>query len=181
MTAVPPARGDEPASGEDRRMVVLGRITGLFGVRGWVKVHSETSPRENILAYRNWLLRDGEGFTTHKLEQGNAQGKGVVAKLADCNDRDQAALLVGRSIEIPRSELPQPEPDEYYWTDLEGLAVVTLEGVELGIVDHLFETGSNDVLVVQGERERLLPFTAAVIQRVDLAGGRIVVDWDPDF
>lgn len=181
MTAAAPARGEAPASGDDRRMVVLGRIVGLFGVRGWVKVYSETSPPDNILEYRTWLLRDGDQLVAHKLEQGQAHGKGVVARLAGCNDRDQAALLVGRTIEVPRSELPPPEADEYYWTDLEGLQVATLEGVELGSVDHLFETGSNDVLVVQGDRERLIPFTAAVIQEVDMAGRRIVVDWDPEF
>jgi 16S rRNA processing protein RimM len=181
MTAEPPARGEDPASGDDQRLVVLGRIVGLFGVRGWVKVHSETSPPENILTYRTWLLRDRGQLAAHKLEQGNAHGKGVVARLAGCTDRDQAALLVGRTIEAPRSEFPPPGEDEYYWTDLEGLTVFTLEGVELGKVDHLFETGSNDVLVVQGERERLLPFTAAVIQEVDLTGRRIVVDWDPEF
>ena len=181
MTAVPPARGENPASGDDPRLVVLGRIVGLFGVRGWVKVHSETSPPDNILAYRTWLLRDRDQLVAHTLEQGQAHGKGVVARLAGCNDRDQAALLVGRTIEVHRSELPRPEADEYYWTDLEGLTVSTLEGVELGTVDHLFETGSNDVLVVKGERERLVPFTGAVIQRVDLTGRRIVVDWDPEF
>lgn len=181
MTAEAPVRGEDSASGDDRRLVVLGRIVGLFGVRGWVKVISETSPRDNILAYRTWLLRNGDQLVAHKLEQGQAHGKGVVARLAGCNDRDQAALLVGRTIEVPRSELPPPDADEYYWTDLEGLQVATLEGVELGTVDHLFETGSNDVLVIKGERERLVPFTAAVIQRVDLESRRIVVDWDPEF
>jgi len=82
MTAEPPARGEDPASGDDQRLVVLGRIVGLFGVRGWVKVHSETSPPENILTYRTWLLRDRGQLAAHKLEQGNAHGKGVVARLA---------------------------------------------------------------------------------------------------
>jgi len=181
MAAAPPVRGELPALGDEQRLVVLGRIVGLFGVRGWVKVFSETAPRENILSYRTWLLRSGEGVTPYKLEQGKAHGKGVVAKLAGCDDRDQAALLVGSTIEASRAEFAPAGENEYYWTDLEGLNVVTLEGVELGRVDHLFETGSNDVLVVQGDRERLLPFTATVIHQVDLPGRRMVVDWDPDF
>jgi 16S rRNA processing protein RimM len=166
----------------DDGMIILGRISGLFGVRGWVKVYSHTSPRDGILRYKTWYLHQDGGWQAHKLAAGQAQGKGVVAKLAGFEDRDQAAALVGIDIAITRDQLPRLEPGEYYWADLEGLRVENLEGVDLGVVSHLFETGANDVLVVKGERERLIPYTMGeAVKEVDLQAGRILVDWDPDF
>lgn len=164
-----------------RRQVVLGRIAGVYGVRGWVKVISHTAPPANLLDYPRWMLRQGEETQPFSLEEGRPHGKGLVAKLQGCNDRDQAALLVGREIAVDRDELPAAGPDEYYWTDLEGLRVVNREGIDLGRVDHLFATGANDVMVVQGERERMLPFIAAVVLGVDLSQGLVTVDWDADF
>lgn len=162
--------------------VVLGRVSGLFGIHGWVKVFSHTEPRENIATYRSWHLQCNGEWRTARVEQGRRHGKGVVVKLAGIEDRDQAAALIGCDIAIDRAQLPPLPPGEYYWTDLEGLRVVTLEGTELGRVSHLFATGANDVLVVKGERERMLPFVQPdVIRRVDLEQGLIEVDWDPDF
>jgi len=159
-------------------MVVLGRITGVYGVRGWVRIFSDTEPRENILRYSPWYV-DGE---PRKVAEGRRHGKGLVARLQGCDDRDQAAALVGREIAIRRDQLPPPSADEFYWADLEGLRVVTLDGVALGEVSHLFATGANDVLVVRGERERLLPFVwGPVIADVDFGAGLIRVDWDPEF
>ena len=81
-----------------------------------------------------------------------------------------------------RDALPKPAPGELYWSDLEGLRVRTVEGRELGTVSHLFETGANDVIVVKGDRERLIPFLRdSVVREVDLAAGTMIVDWDPDF
>jgi len=83
---------------------------------------------------------------------------------------------------VPRSALPAAGEDEYYWSDLEGLRVETLEGVDLGTVDHLIETGANDVLIVRGDRERLIPFLRpSVVREIDLVAARIRVAWDPDF
>lgn len=165
----------------DPKWVILGRVTGLFGVRGWVKVFSETVPRTNILDYPVWYLKRSGGWREYGLEEGHPQGKGIVARLAGCDDRDQAALLTGSEIAVPREQLPQAGEDEYYWTDLEGLRVSNLQGADLGRVDHLFETGSNDVMVVRGDRQRLIPFIGSVVRRVDLDEGSIVVDWDPEF
>jgi len=162
-------------------MVTLGRITGLFGVRGWVKIFSDTSPRTNILHFPCWHLCAAGKWTEHRLMQGRAQGKGVVALLEGFDDRDKAAQLVGAEIAIPRDQLPVATPGEYYWTDLEGVGVVTLEGVDLGRVESLFSTGANDVMVVKGERERLLPFIASTVIEVDLVQRIITVDWDPEF
>ncbi|MCP5142064.1 MAG: ribosome maturation factor RimM [Gammaproteobacteria bacterium] len=167
-------------------MLVLGRISGLHGVRGWVKVFSFTDPRENIVHYKTWQVRVGNDWREFKVEQGQANGKGVIAKLVGIDDRDVAATLIQADIAIRRDELPPLPEGEYYWADLEGLRVVTLDGVELGEVSHLFDTGANEVLVVQGDRERLIPFTIGeeegyAVKRVDLDEGLIEVDWDPDF
>lgn len=114
--------------------------------------------------------------------EGRQHGKGVIALLADCSDRDQARALTGCEIGISRDALPAAQPGEYYWHDLQGLKVVTLAGEALGSVDHLIETGANDVLVVKGDRERLIPFVMGqVIVQVDLEQGEIRVDWDREF
>lgn len=169
--------------GDGQRFVTLGRITGAFGIQGWVKVHSDTSPRENIVTYSPWYLeRDGRR-EAWQVRGGRLQSRSVIAKLAGCNDRDMADRLAGAMITVPRSLLPETtEPGEFYWADLVGLDVVTVDGVELGRVRGLFETGANDVIVVDGERERLVPYIwQQVVREVDLAEGRMVVDWDPDF
>jgi 16S rRNA processing protein RimM len=166
----------------DDEMIILGRISGLFGVKGWVKIYSHTSPREGILRYKTLYLKQDGSWQAFELAAGQAQGKGVVAKLAGYDDRDQAASLIGVDIAIKRDQLPPLQAGEYYWTDLEGLRVENLEGVDLGVVSHLFETGANDVLVVKGERERLIPYTQGMaVKEVDLQAGRILVDWDPEF
>lgn len=116
------------------------------------------------------------------LAEGRRYGKGILARLAVCNDRDRARDLIGSDIAVRRSELPDPGRDRFYWADLEGLTVRNRDGVELGVVDHLLETGANDVLVVKGERERLIPYVrGAVVVSVDLEQGVILVDWDPEF
>jgi 16S rRNA processing protein RimM len=162
------------------RRISVGRVAGLFGVNGWVKVHSHTRPREAILNYRPWHIT--VGGTTRKFDvlEGRQQGKGLVARLTGCDDRDAAAELVGAEIAIDATQLPATGEREYYWADLEGLRVVNGAGVELGRVSHLFETGANDVMVVLGERERLIPFGSAVVKEVDLDSGVIRVDWDAE-
>jgi 16S rRNA processing protein RimM len=165
--------------GEPKR-VVLGHIAGVYGVQGWVKVRSETDPRDSILRYSPWLIGDSE--VPRRVAEGRIHGKGLVARVAGCDDRDQAAALVGLEIAVTRDRLPPPKADEFYWIDLEGLEVRTLEGTSLGVVDHLFSTGVNDVLAVVGERERLLPFAwDSVVRSVDFERRLIEVDWDPDF
>ncbi len=167
---------------DESQFVVLGRITGAHGIRGWVKVYSETRPRDGILGYSPWFLRRNGQWVPFEVSEGRLQGKGLVAQLEGCGDREAAIALKGAEIAIPRARLPEPEAGEYYWADLIGLAVETTSGVSLGRVDHLLETGANDVLVVRGDQERLVPFVPdQVVVEVDLKGGRLVVDWDPDF
>jgi 16S rRNA processing protein RimM len=161
-------------------MVILGHISGVLGVRGWVKVFSETEPRENILDYATWYLGNAE--VPYTLAEGRRHGKGVIARLESCDDREQAIALVGQRVAVRRDQLPPPSTDEFYWADLEGLSVETVNGEPLGLVDHLMATAANDVLVVKGERERLIPFLwASVVKAVDFDRGLITVDWDPDF
>lgn len=167
--------------GAPDRRITVGRIAGLFGVRGWVKVYSHTRPREAILNYSPWLVTIGGSERTLELAEGRVQGKGVIARLEGVADRDQAAVLVGAEIAVGRAQLPAPAANEYYWAELEGARVIDQRGTELGRVSHLFETGAHDVLVVRGETERLIPFGGSVIKRVDLANGVIHVDWeDPE-
>jgi 16S rRNA processing protein RimM len=159
----------------------LGRISGLFGVQGWVKVFSDTRPREAIVNYSPWLVKVGGTWREIKVEDGRAQGKGVVVKLAGFDDRDQASGLVGAEIAVKIERLPPPRKSEYYWVQLVGLEVINLEGRRLGKVSRLFETGANDVIVVRNGRERWLPATPNVIRDVDLRAGVLRVDWDADF
>ncbi len=163
-------------------MVVMGRVAGLFGVRGWLKIHSDAEPREGILDYSPWFIKRAGVWEKHELQAGHPQGKGVVAQLRNFADRDQAAELLGCDIAVRRDQLPELPAGEYYWNDLQGLRVENLDGVELGRISHLIETGANDVIVVTGERERLIPYTRGIaVRRVDLAAGLMIVDWDPDF
>jgi len=166
----------------DQRRVVLGKVGGLYGVRGWVKLWSFTDPVENLLDYQQVELgREGD-WRPARLVEGRRQGQALVARFDGCADRDQAAALVGAEVSVMRDRLPEPGAGEYYWADLVGLAVVTTGGVELGRIENMMATGANDVMVVKGDRERLVPFLPGqYVHEVDLAGGRIVVDWDPEF
>lgn len=165
------------------RLLLLGKIVGLSGVQGAVKLESYTEPRMRLFAYQPWHLKAAGAEREICGARGREQGKGIVAQLPEVVDRDAAALLVGAEIWVARSALPKARRGEFYWTDLEGLEVVTAQGAALGRVSHLFSTGANDVLVVRdGGKERLIPFVLEqFVREVDLDAGRIVVDWDPEF
>ena len=135
---------------------------------------------EAILQYQPWLL--GEDRKPVKIVDGRKQGKGMAALLPGFEDREQAVSLVGQQIFVRRDQLPATDEDEYYWSDLEGLEVKTTHGELLGRVERLMETGANDVLVIRGNREHLVPFIQGqYVTRVDLEDGLIEVDWDPEF
>jgi 16S rRNA processing protein RimM len=169
-------------SAASSKLVTLGRVSGVFGVKGWLKIESYTDPPDNIVHYEVWRLRLNEVERSVVLEQGRRHVNGVVAKLAGVEDRDRAREWVGAEIVVERQQLPPLGASEYYWTDLEGLEVHTPDGVSLGTVDHLLATGGNDVLVLRGATERLVPFVLGrVIKAVDLERGVIVADWPADF
>ena len=165
-----------------QRYVTVAEIVGVFGVAGWVKIFSHTRPRENVLTYSPWYLRKGQAWEPIELLEGRLQGRGVVAHLQGIESRDLAQALVGTEVAVKRSQLPPPGENEYYWVDLVGLRVVNTDGVELGVVKRMMETGANDVLVVEGERERLIPLVPQVyVRSVDFETGRIDVDWPADY
>jgi 16S rRNA processing protein RimM len=164
------------------KRVAVGKIAGAFGIRGWVKVDSYTEPRENILSYSPWLIGPEDAAAEYSVVVGRPHGTGVVAQLAGIESRDQAEDLKSRQIAVNRSQFPSLEPGKYYWTDLVGLEVYNLSGQKLGRIGDVMETGANDVLIVQGERDRLLPFVLGqYVKEVNLEEGRMLVDWDADF
>ena len=166
-----------------QRMITVGRLHGAFGVRGEVKLESFTDPLRSIARYQPWILRDARGIERAcegvRVREG---GKGLIATMPGIEDKDAADALRGTEVLVPRSALPPPAEGEFYWVDLEGLRVVNAEGTDFGIVSHLFSTGANDVLVAQGERERMIPFVLPdYIRSVDFEAGVVTVDWDADF
>ena len=163
-------------------MITLGKISGVFGIKGWVKVYSNTAQREAILGYSPWLIKVGADWQAYTVINGQIQGKTLVAQLDGVDSRELAQPLVGGLIAVEREQLKPLKNNEYYWADLLGLDVINTQDQHFGKVDALFETGSNDVLVVKGERERLVPWIMQqVIQSVDVIEKRIIVDWDADF
>ncbi len=164
------------------KQVIVGEIAGAFGVKGWVKVHSHTIPADNILGYSPWLLEDGGEAREFKVLSGRMHGASVVACLEGVDDRDKALRLRSRKIMVPRERFPPAEEGRYYWADLIGLRVRSVAGTDFGTVAEMMETGANDVIVVQGERERLIPFVIGqYVKEIDLEEGLMVVDWDPEF
>lgn len=168
------------------RRVVLGRIAGVYGVKGWVRVESWTRPPRSLLDYPEWQLGCAGQWRRMRRLDGRMQGRKLVAQLVDeagnvYMDRDRAAALIGHEIAVLRGQMPPAGPGEYYWADLEGLAVEDLEGSILGRVRELIETPAHDLLVVSGGRERLIPFVQGpIVKSVDLESGTIRVDWaDP--
>lgn len=212
-------------------MLLVGRITGAYGIKGWVKVHAFTDPVENLFSFSQWIARspaesrnsadsasqgvkdssngdrrsgrDSENKTLI-FSEFRRQGRGLIAKLEGVDDRTGAERLRGLEIWVPEVELPPLESGDYYWHQLENLRVYSRypehgsaggeapdpradEEYLLGEVDHLLETGANDVLVLRpcegslDDRERLVPYLpGSVVQRVSLDERRIDVLWHPE-
>jgi len=169
-----------PASASDR-IVILGKIAGAFGVKGWIKVKSYTEPLDNILGYETWQLgRDGKWMPV-KIEDARVTDKGVLAKLEGMNSPEEVRLKVGLELGVWRSEMPSPEPGEFYLSDLEGIEAMSSNGERLGRVDHFRSTPAGTVMVIQGEQEHWVPFVKDRIVKVELDAGRIVLDWSVDW
>lgn len=170
--------------------IIVGRISDTYGIKGWSHLISFTDPQENIFTYKNWHIeKSPDHFEPIKLESYKAHGNHYVIKLAGLTDCDQALLLKGKSIAVERAELPALENDDYYWSDLIGLSVVNTKGEHLGVIDHLFETGSNDVIVTKittkidpkhtTEKNIFIPYLSDVVKEVDLQKQIMIVEWDP--
>ena len=164
-------------------MVIMGRVAAAHGIQGWVKIQPYTGEPDSLVDYSTWWLGDEQqGWRELDVLKSSLQGKGVVAQLMGCHDRNTAEKYKGLLVAVPRSWLPKPDEDEYYWSDLVGMDVVTLSGESLGKVESLLDTGANQVLCVQGaEKEILIPFISQVIEKVDIEGRVIRADWAADY
>ncbi len=184
---------DQKAGNAKQRsnLVDVGRITTVFGVKGWLKIHSDTQPLENIFSYNPWWLKTRHGVKAVEVEEFRPHGKGLVALIKGIDDRDLAQELCQVNIAVEREQMQQLDAGEFYWHQLEGLVVISeFEGQvsRLGLVDRILETGANDVLVVKGDadsidlNERLVPYIPdQFVKTIDLDAGEIRVDWDPAF
>lgn len=175
-------------------LLTAGRITGCYGIKGWLRVHPYTDQAESLLDFPAWWLEGGDGPEPVVIDAGRRQGRGLLVHLAGVDDRTAAEALRGRDILVREAALPPLGDGEYYWHQLEGLEVwcQDREGEAageqlLGRVAYLIETGANDVLVVRAspgsidDRERLVPYLPGdVVKAVDLAAGRLTVDWFPE-
>ena len=169
--------------------VVVGRLGAVYGIKGWLKVHSFTDDAERIFEYVPWLIQQGGTWREIQISGWKRHNNGLVCKLDGVDLREDAQALAGVDIGVMPQHLPDLPEGEYYWSDLIGCQVANLNGYQMGEVTELMETGSNDVLVVKaklndayGMKERLIPYLEGqVIKKVDLASRSIEVDWDPDF
>ncbi|WP_438951657.1 ribosome maturation factor RimM [Porticoccus sp.] len=167
--------------------VVIGRITAVHGVKGWLKIHSFTEPSDNIFDYQPWWLNIAGNWQKMRVTEQRFTAKGLMVHLAEIDDRDQARVYCQRDIYVAKKQLPVLDDGQYYWHQLEGMTVLTSQGIRLGIVESLMETGANDVLIVKGDdgsldqEERLIPYTDQFVLNIDLGTGMIEVDWDPAF
>jgi len=172
--------------------LVVGKITGSYGIKGWVKIQTYTETPENFAGFGAWYLVRRDGLEPVALDRLKPHGRGIVAHIKDVDDRTLAETYRGLEIAVPKSALPPLPEGDYYWRDLQGLQVWCRQGeskdkVLLGVVDYLIETGANDVLVVKAcegsidKRERLIPYLPGnTVTRVDLEEAVIEVDWFVD-
>jgi 16S rRNA processing protein RimM len=163
----------------------MGRIAAPYGVKGWIKVLPLTAETETLLGHREWWLRrrGSDKWEPHALEEGRRHGATLLAQIAGPADREAAALLSGADVGVPRTALPPVAENEFYWADLVGLAVVNRQDVALGRVEAVQDFGAHPVLRVAADdgTKRLIPFVPAYVDSVDIAAGRIAVDWQPDY
>lgn len=160
----------------------MGRIAAPYAVRGWVKVQPYTEYLDSLLDYPVWRLGKAGKWREYAVLEAKVHGQTLLAQLDGVDDRNAAEALQGHEVAVARAELPAAEEGEYYWDDLVGLEVVNLAGESLGRVAEMLETGAHDIMkVVAGDKERLIPFTAPIVGKVDVAAGRVEVDWGKDW
>jgi 16S rRNA processing protein RimM len=168
-------------------MVIMGRVVAPYGIFGWLKIQPDTETLDSLFDYPDWWLGRGSQWQRYEVETAKIHGNTLLVKLVGISDRDAANAFKGKQVSVPREQLPEPDEDEYYWSDLIGLTVTNQQQETLGVIADVFETGANDVLVVkqgiagQRSRERLIPFISQVVLEVDIAGKTMLVDWDADF
>ena len=167
---------------ELEEIVVMGKVLVPYGVNGWVKVYSFTEKLESFLTYKKlYLSKDQKNWLEIKIKEIKLHGKTIIAKFSEIADRTQAETYKNYLIGVPKDYLPQLNDNQYYWNDLIGLEVLNLQDVSFGLVDTYIETGANDVIVVKGDKERLIPYTPMTVLKVDTIKNKIIVDWDESF
>ena len=163
-------------------IVVMGKVLVPYGVSGWLKVYSFTEKLESFLIYKKlFLSKDQKNWLEIKVKEIKLHGKTIIARFSEITDRTQAENYKNYLIGVPKSYLPQLKEDQYYWNDLIGFEVLNLQDVSFGLVDTYIETGANDVIVVKGDKERLIPYTSMTVLKIDTIKDKIIVDWDEDF
>ncbi len=160
--------------------VFAGQVGGVYGVRGWVKIRSDIEDPETLFEFKRWKFALRGTWSELIIDDHKTHGNGFIGHLQGVDDRDEAKRLVGADIAVEQSEFPALVPGEYYWSQLQGLEVFQINGTFVGIVKRLLETGANDVLVVSGNKEKLIPYAPEFIREVDLENNRIVVDWESE-
>lgn len=167
---------------DNHSYVILGRITGLHGVHGGVKVHSYTRPREQIFSYHPWYLRRDSRWMESLASRERSGGKGMIAVIAGFDDRDAAGALLGADIAVRRDQLPELKKEEFYQADLIGLDIMDMSGKRLGRLLEIEETGANDVMLVEGEKNIRIPLVMGrIVKNIDLDEKSIQVDWNPEY
>jgi|JI61114BRNA_FD_contig_91_760474_length_2134_multi_3_in_0_out_0_3 16S rRNA processing protein RimM len=164
-------------------LIDMGYIANAFGIQGWVKIKTATEYSDSLDEYTQVYLKLKDGtILSKKIEKSFARDGVFHAKLAGVDDRDAAFALKGTIVAVDREEFPDLDEDEFYWVDLIGLNVINVQGESLGVVKDLMETGANDVLVAKLEQEeRLIPFVAQYVVKVDMQNKQIIVDWGLDY
>ena len=165
---------------EDDKKIYLGRITGVHGIKGWLKIQSFSSPPENILNYPIWIINHQGEEDFYSIEQGRKQNNKIVVKLEKIDDRNTAESLINSKIQIQRSDLPKLSNENYYWSDLVGLSVLSSEEKVIGKIESLIETGANDVMVINALKDEriLVPFVMhEIIKEVNVELNYIKIDW----
>lgn len=165
----------------NKKYIVVGKFGRTHGIKGWLRVTSYTNPIDAIINYKNWYIQQNGQWELIKIDHTMLQGNVVLFHIANVNTPEEAQRYVNQELAILQEQLPPLKNNEYYWADLEGMQVIDKNNYVFGIVDHLFNTGSNDVLVVVGEKRHLIPYLKNVVLQVDLAKKIILVDWDKDF
>ncbi|MCJ8322247.1 MAG: ribosome maturation factor RimM [Colwellia sp.] len=174
---------------EEVKEIILGKVGAVYGIKGWLKIHSFTDEPEAILDYFPWSLKLGNKRQSVEITDWRKHSKVIIVKVGNIDDRDEAQALVGSEILTTESALPKLPEGDFYWRDLMGMNVVTTKGYDLGCVSDMLETGANDVLVVKanrtdgfGKKERLIPYLMdQVVISVSAENKQICVDWDPGF
>ncbi len=162
---------------DSEELISVGKIIGTHGIKGQLKLHSYSGNFESLRAARTAVLKTTDGMLRDvTIKSFNANSGKFIISLQGFDDIDQVKPLVGNELCLKRCHLPELSDDEYYWSDLIGLQVITDSGLQLGTIVDIFETGSSDIYVVRGEnREYLIPAVGDVVKQVDLDSGKIII------